>query len=75
MKTKTALLAAVAAIGISANGYEATWESLDARPVPAWWTEAKFGWKVADGGLEIELPRFLPGESPVEFAPVFKIAR
>ena len=43
MKTKTALLAAVAAIGISANGYEATWESLDARPVPAWWTEAKFG--------------------------------
>ena len=38
-------------------------------------TDAKIGWKVADGGLEIELPRFLPGESPVEFAPVFKIAR
>jgi alpha-L-fucosidase len=38
-------------------------------------TDAKIGWKVADGGLEIELPRFLPGESPVEFAPVFKITR
>jgi hypothetical protein len=23
--------------------YEATWESLDSRPVPAWWTDAKFG--------------------------------
>ena len=38
-------------------------------------TDAKIGWKVADGGLEIELPRFLPGESPVEFSPVFKIVR
>jgi len=23
--------------------YEANWESLDARPTPQWWTDAKFG--------------------------------
>ena len=31
-------LAAMAKIG-----YEPKWESLDRRPTPAWWTEAKFG--------------------------------
>lgn len=25
------------------NRYEANWQSLDARPVPQWWTDAKFG--------------------------------
>ena len=23
--------------------YRASWESLDKRPTPAWWTDAKFG--------------------------------
>lgn len=31
-----------AAHGFAAS-YEAKWESLDKRPVPQWWTEAKFG--------------------------------
>ncbi len=26
-----------------AQPYEANWESLDSRPTPAWWTDAKFG--------------------------------
>lgn len=25
------------------EGYDATWESLDERPLPAWYDEAKFG--------------------------------
>ena len=29
--------------GTDATGYEPTWESLDSRPLPAWYDEAKFG--------------------------------
>jgi len=37
--------ATLATAGSSGNGgrYAATWESLDSRPVPEWWTDAKFG--------------------------------
>jgi alpha-L-fucosidase len=27
----------------SAQKFDATWESIDSRPTPAWWTDAKFG--------------------------------
>lgn len=43
------LLASLVLMGVAASGgasavtYEANWESLDRREVPAWWTEAKFG--------------------------------
>jgi len=30
-------------VSIAAQEYEATWESLDSRPVPAWFADAKFG--------------------------------
>lgn len=33
----------IAAVCASAEKYEPTWESLDKRPVPQWWTDAKFG--------------------------------
>ncbi len=36
-------------------------------------TSKKIDWELEDGALEIELPKFLSGASPVEFAPVFKI--
>ena len=35
--------AVAAALGVAAEGYEATWKSLDSRPVPQWWKDAKFG--------------------------------
>ena len=34
---------AVAGAGGNAGKYDATWESLDSRPVPEWWKDAKFG--------------------------------
>ena len=33
-----------AAVGASAQApYQSTWESIDSRPTPAWYTDAKFG--------------------------------
>ena len=46
----------------------------DAKGVSMLGTGAKVGWKAAGGALEVEIPRFAPGASPVEFAPVFKIS-
>ena len=41
---KKLVFAAVAAFAIAASAeYEANWESLDSRPVPQWWKDAKFG--------------------------------
>jgi alpha-L-fucosidase len=39
----TILLSAVAARGAAAQKYEPTWDSLDRRPVPGWFADAKFG--------------------------------
>lgn len=47
----------------------------DVKSVTMLGTAKKVGWKVEDGLLEIELPKFAPGASPVEFAPTFKIVR
>ncbi|HNY77063.1 MAG: alpha-L-fucosidase [Sedimentisphaerales bacterium] len=49
MKRRTCLLGAcglVLLVGTAVCGaqtYEAKWESLDGRPTPQWWTDAKFG--------------------------------
>lgn len=46
MFKRSLLLTAVACFGSTAGAqtrYEATWESLDKRPAPAWYTGAKFG--------------------------------
>ena len=43
MKYLVFALALVSAAHGFAASYEAKWESLDKRPVPQWWTEAKFG--------------------------------
>ena len=47
----------------------------DAKSVTMLGTAKKVDWKAEDGLLEIELPEFAPGASPVEFAPTFKIVR
>ena len=43
MKRLLFAFALAAASSGLAETYEAKWESLDKRPVPSWWTEAKFG--------------------------------
>jgi len=37
------VLIACAALALCAEPYKAEWESLDKRPVPQWWRDAKFG--------------------------------
>ena len=46
--------------------YEETWESLDARPVPTWWTEAKFGIFIHWGPYAV--PAFAPTTENGTFA-------
>jgi alpha-L-fucosidase len=43
MKKTTALLLIFFAAKLSAQNYQPTWESLDKRPTPTWFTDAKFG--------------------------------
>ena len=43
MKTLLAVVACAFATLPQDDGHEPTWESLDARPTPAWFPEAKFG--------------------------------
>lgn len=40
---KKYLLLAMVALGVGAQRYEPTWESVDKRPTPQWFTDAKFG--------------------------------
>ena len=46
-----------------AGEYEAKWESLDRRPVPQWWRDAKFGIFVHWGPYSVPAyaPTALPG--------------
>ena len=43
MRIPVMAMAALAATAATAETYEAKWESLDRRPVPQWWCDAKFG--------------------------------
>jgi alpha-L-fucosidase len=40
---KPVLLLFVAALIATAETYQPTWDSIDKRPTPSWFTEAKFG--------------------------------
>lgn len=55
-----ASLASVAAgaAGAPANRYQPTWESVDSRPTPAWWSDAKFGIFIHWGVYSV--PAFAP---------------
>ena len=43
-----------------AKRYEATWESIDSRPTPQWWSDAKFGIFIHWGVFSV--PSFAPKE-------------
>ena len=62
---KKLVFAAVAAFATAASAaYEANWESIDARPVPQWWKDAKFGIFVHWGPYAV--PAYAPtGEASV----------
>ena len=53
-----ALTGVVAALGGLAATYEANWASLDTRPTPSWWQDAKFGIFVHWGPYAV--PAFAP---------------
>jgi alpha-L-fucosidase len=53
-----ALMALVIAPFASAQRFEPTWESVDARPTPAWWSDAKFGIFIHWGVYSV--PAFAP---------------
>src|SRR5215510_8476110 len=42
----------------AAKRYEPTWESIDSRPTPAWWSDAKFGIFIHWGVYSV--PAFAP---------------
>ena len=60
------LVLSVVALSGSGARYEATWESLDARPVPQWWTDAKFGIFVHWG------PYSVPAYAPTDEGSVYE---
>ena len=43
MKKTIALLAVFCTVELTAQTYQPNWESLDKRPTPTWYTDAKFG--------------------------------
>ena len=43
MKRIFVLIASVLSLSVSAQTYQPNWESLDKRPIPQWWKDAKFG--------------------------------
>ena len=51
-------VAAMAAAGFGAEKYEANWESLNTRPCPQWWKDAKFGVFIHWGVYSV--PAFAP---------------
>ena len=58
-------LAAAMAWGAMAGEYEAKWESLDRRPTPAWWSEAKFGIFIHWGPYAV--PAYAPAAKGAKF--------
>ncbi len=49
----------LAFLGLAAQGYQPTWESIDKRPTPGWFTDAKFGIFIHWGVYSV------PGYAPV----------
>jgi Alpha-L-fucosidase len=59
MKTIAALLLCLcAATAANAQHYSADWASIDSRPTPSWWTDAKFGIFIHWGVISV--PAFAP---------------
>ena len=60
-KTILAAVALGALASLAGSAYEANWESLDKRPVPQWWKDAKFGVFVHWGVYSV--PAYAPYDS------------
>ena len=59
IRLETIFVAAMAlCMGVSAKAYDANWESLNTRPCPQWWKDAKFGIFVHWGVYSV--PAFAP---------------
>ena len=54
------------AYAVAGDKYAATWESLDARPVPEWWKDAKFGIFIFWGPYSV--PAYAPTDSKDVYA-------
>src|SRR5678810_1506177 len=52
------LIAAADVQAADAKHYEPTWESIDSRPTPGWWSDAKFGIFIHWGVYSV--PSFAP---------------
>ena len=48
---------------LSAQPYQSTWQSIDSRPVPAWFTDAKFGIFIHWGIYSV--PSWAPADAPI----------
>jgi alpha-L-fucosidase len=62
MRTRTLLFSLLAALivgrALAAKRYEANWNSIDSRPTPEWWSDAKFGIFIHWGVYSV--PAFAP---------------
>ena len=71
MLLRTVLLAAAVSAGSvfaqagTAGGYGADWKSLDSRPTPQWWTDAKFGIFIHWGPYAV--PAYAPAAKGAKF--------
>ena len=61
-----AVMLTMAATAETKTAYKATWESLDSRPTPAWWTDAKFGIFIHWGPYAV--PAFAPTTKDGKFS-------
>lgn len=50
-------------LAMTGQTYEATWQSIDSRPVPAWFTDAKFGIFIHWGVYSV--PAWAPADAPI----------
>jgi alpha-L-fucosidase len=57
----TALFALVASVAFADAKYEANWNSLNTRPCPQWWKDARFGIFVHWGVYSV--PAFAPHDT------------
>ena len=64
-KTMFSVCTAAAALTLGAAQYEAAWESLDARPVPAWWQDAKLGIFIHWGAYAV--PAYAPTSAGIVY--------
>ena len=56
---QSTLLLLASAAAVTAQPYQPTWDSIDKRPTPAWFTDARFGIFIRTGGV-YSVPAYAP---------------